>query len=208
VQGHDLVVLVPERSGRPEGIAVQRLLLLGHVDNLSVMQSLVLKQDFLGSLALLAVDLGGDRLLICGWRLVVKEGRVVLSLFGIVILFYLIHIVGIQILVDLISVIQVVCHLSLFQRIIEFVLPMNHQLLALRMAARGRLSGLCTGDCSISFLGQDRIGSLLVLSLLLDSVLLRVVLSLLVQLQPFFASAADLLGSLLFKQNLSGDLGS
>ena len=42
------------------------------------------------------------------------------------------------------------------------------------------------------------------LPLLLDSILFRVILTLLVKLQPFLTSAADLLCSLLFKLHLGG----
>lgn len=70
------------------------------------------------------------------------------------------------------------------------------------LAARSRLSLGCRLRAvwsSWSTLGKDCIGSLLVLALLLDPVLFRVVLPLLMQLQPLFASAADLFGSLLLK---------
>ena len=80
-----------------------------------------------------------------------------------------------------------------------------HLLLAMRLAARSRLS-LCgwlwtIGSCRPT-LREHCIGRLLMLALLLDSVLLRIVLALLVQFQPLLASAADLFGSLLLKVQL------
>jgi hypothetical protein len=53
-------------------------------------------------------------------------------------------------------------------------------------------------------LREHCVGCLLVLALLLDPVLLRIVLTLLVQLQSLLASAADLFGSLLLKVQLHG----
>jgi len=51
------------------------------------------------------------------------------------------------------------------------------------------------GGCSA--LGENGVGRLLMLALLLDPILVRVVLPLLLEFEPFLAAAADLLGSLL-----------
>ena len=51
------------------------------------------------------------------------------------------------------------------------------------------------GGCST--LRENSVGRLLMLALLLDPILVRVVLPLLREFEPFLAAAADLLGSLL-----------
>ena len=48
-----------------------------------------------------------------------------------------------------------------------------------------------------SALRENSVGRLLMLALLLDPILVRVVLPLLLEFEPFLAAAADLLGSLL-----------
>ena len=77
--------------------------------------------------------------------------------------------------------------------IVEFCLALEHKLFRLASSLR------MLDPSRRSFLRQDGVGSLLVLPLLLDSVLLRIILPLLVELKSLFAATANLLGSLLIK---------
>ena len=75
---------------------------------------------------------------------------------------------------------------------------------ALVLALKG---GCLVGGDGRTVLGEDSVGSLLVLALLLDPVLVRVILALLVQFYPLFTAATHLFLAALLEEELSCGLG-